>query len=131
MTSIRSGGVVRPAFFCDGPSLAGQHDTHEQEEAAEHHAQGDRDDGDLGGLVVVAEVAVVGVADGDLGQRIEAVIVPVEGMSVSADEVIAHVAAQLSIHKRPRNVHIVESLPRNALGKVQKAQIRASLEESA
>ena len=82
-------------------------------------------------LAAVAEVAVVGVADGDLGQRIEAVIVPVEGMSVSADEVIAHVAAQLSIHKRPRNVHIVESLPRNALGKVQKAQIRASLEESA
>jgi fatty acid CoA ligase FadD36 len=82
-------------------------------------------------LPAVAEVAVVGVTDGDLGQRIEAVIVPVEGMFVSADEVIDHVAAQLSIHKRPRNVHIVESLPRNALGKVQKAQIRASLEESA
>ncbi len=78
----------------------------------------------------VAEVAVVGVADDDLGQRIEAVIVASDGMSVNADDVIAHVAAQLSIHKRPRNVHIVESLPRNALGKVQKAQIRASLEES-
>ncbi|MGA1437578.1 MAG: AMP-binding protein, partial [Ilumatobacteraceae bacterium] len=74
---------------------------------------------------------VVGVTDGDLGQRIEAVIVPVEGMSVSADEVIAHVAGRLSIHKRPRNVHIFESLPRNALGKVQKAQLRASIEESA
>ena len=78
----------------------------------------------------VSEVAVVGVADDDLGQRIEAVIVASDGISVSADEVIAHVAAQLSIHKRPRNVHIVERLPRNALGKVQKAQIRASLEES-
>ena len=78
----------------------------------------------------VAEVAVVGVADADLGQRIEAVIVAEDGASINADDVIAHVAAQLSIHKRPRNVHIVESLPRNALGKVQKAQIRALLEES-
>lgn len=78
----------------------------------------------------VAEVAVVGVADDDLGQRIEAVIVAADGMSINADDVIAHVASQLSVHKRPRNVHIVESLPRNALGKVQKAQIRASLEES-
>jgi len=78
----------------------------------------------------VAEVAVVGVADADLGQRIEAVIVAEGGASINADDVIAHVAAQLSIHKRPRNVHIVESLPRNALGKVQKAQIRALLEES-
>lgn len=82
-------------------------------------------------LPQVSEVAVVGVADDDLGQRIEAVIVVGDGMSVTADDVISHVAAQLSVHKRPRNVHIVESLPRNALGKVQKAQLRASLEEMA
>ena len=80
-------------------------------------------------LAEVAEVAVVGVADDDLGQRIEAVVVPVAGATVHPDEVIAHVAGQLSVHKRPRQVHIVESLPRNALGKVQKAQLRASLEE--
>jgi fatty acid CoA ligase FadD36 len=32
----------------------------------------------------------------------------------------AFVAEQLSVHKRPREVRVVESLPRNAMGKVQK-----------
>ena len=78
----------------------------------------------------VAEVAVVGVADPDLGQRIEAVIVVDAQGSIKEADVIDHVANQLSIHKRPRRVHIVDELPRNALGKVQKAQLRSRLEEA-
>jgi fatty acid CoA ligase FadD36 len=39
---------------------------------------------------------------------------------VSAQQLIDFVAGGLSVHKRPRRVHIVESLPRNAMGKVQK-----------
>jgi fatty acid CoA ligase FadD36 len=81
-------------------------------------------------LAGVAEVAVVGLTDDDLGQRIEAVVVPATGATVDPDEVIAHVADRLSVHKRPRQVHIVDGLPRNALGKVQKAQLRESLEET-
>ncbi|MCX8559473.1 acyl-CoA synthetase [Mycolicibacterium mucogenicum] len=64
----------------------------------------------------VTEVAVVGVPDDDLGQRIVAFVVG----SASSQELIDFVAQQLSVHKRPREVRLVESLPRNAMGKVQK-----------
>lgn len=69
----------------------------------------------------VAEVAVVGPPDEDLGQRIVAYVVG----SADPDELINFVAEQLSVHKRPREVRFVESLPRNALGKVLKKQLLA------
>ncbi len=65
----------------------------------------------------VREVAVVGVPDDDLGQRIVAYVV---GDGVEPDTLIAHVASELSAHKRPREVRVVDALPRNAMGKVQK-----------
>ena len=37
---------------------------------------------------------------------------------------IDHVASLLSVHKRPREIRIVDSLPRNAMGKVQKQLLR-------
>ncbi|ORB83501.1 acyl-CoA synthetase [Mycobacterium kansasii] len=67
----------------------------------------------------VAEAAVVGFPDEDLGQRIVAYVVG----SAGPDDLIQFVAQQLSVHKRPREVRIVESLPRNALGKVLKKQL--------
>ncbi|KZS55460.1 acyl-CoA synthetase [Mycobacterium ostraviense] len=67
----------------------------------------------------VAEAAVVGVPDADLGQRIVAYVVG----SANPDDLIQFVADQLSVHKRPREVRIVASLPRNALGKVLKKQL--------
>ena len=66
----------------------------------------------------VAEAAVIGVQDADLGQRIVAYVVCRE---VDDATLINHVAALLSVHKRPREVRIVEVLPRNAMGKVQKS----------
>ena len=68
----------------------------------------------------VDEVAVVGVPDDDLGQRIVAYVVG----SATPSELIDFVAQQLSTHKRPREVRIVDSLPRNAMGKVQKKLLR-------
>lgn len=71
----------------------------------------------------VAETAVVGVADDDLGQRIVAYVVVDERHCASEDlaqELMAHVAADLSWHKRPRDVRFISALPRNAMGKVQK-----------
>jgi fatty acid CoA ligase FadD36 len=65
----------------------------------------------------VAEAAVIGVSDPDLGQRIVAFVVCSE---VDDATLINHVAALLSVHKRPREVRIVDVLPRNAMGKVQK-----------
>jgi fatty acid CoA ligase FadD36 len=72
----------------------------------------------------VAEAAVVGEPDADLGQRIVAYVVgradtPLDGPALSD-----WVAGRLSAHKRPRWVHVRESLPRNDMGKVVKAQLR-------
>jgi len=65
----------------------------------------------------VVECAVVGASDADLGQRIVAYVV---ASDIDGSILIEHVAALLSIHKRPREVRIVDALPRNAMGKVQK-----------
>ena len=69
----------------------------------------------------VDECAVVGVPDDDLGERIVAFVV---GHGVDPSALIDHVAARLSVHKRPRDIRVVESLPRNAMGKVQKRALR-------
>lgn len=71
----------------------------------------------------VEEVAVVGIADADLGQRIVAFVVKAAAAQVSAQELAQFVADELSVHKRPREVVFVESLPRNAMGKVQKQRL--------
>ncbi|MGV0161148.1 acyl-CoA synthetase [Mycobacterium colombiense] len=67
----------------------------------------------------VQEAAVVGMPDADLGQRIVAFIVG----SADGDALIDYVAQELSVHKRPREVRIVDALPRNAMGKVLKKQL--------
>jgi malonyl-CoA/methylmalonyl-CoA synthetase len=71
----------------------------------------------------VAEAAVLGVPDADLGERIVAWAVPRAGQPVSEQALIDHVATSLTPHKRPRAVVFVEALPRNALGKVQKRSL--------
>jgi fatty acid CoA ligase FadD36 len=65
--------------------------------------------------------------DEDLGQRIVAYVVSSGSGSgsVDADGLIQYVAQQLSAHKRPREIRFVDSLPRNALGKVLKKQLLA------
>ncbi|OBK84343.1 acyl-CoA synthetase [Mycolicibacter sinensis] len=72
------------------------------------------------GHPAVAEVAVVGLPDEDLGQRIVAFVVAASDGEAQPDELIAYVAQQLSAHKRPREVRVVDALPRNAMGKVLK-----------
>jgi fatty acid CoA ligase FadD36 len=67
----------------------------------------------------VAEAAVVGLPDEDLGQRIVAFVVG----DAEPQALIDYVAQQLSVHKRPREVRIVDALPRNAMGKVLKKEL--------
>jgi len=66
----------------------------------------------------IEEVAVVGLPDADLGQRIVAYVV---GEVADETAVINWVAGQLSIHKRPREIRRIDELPRNAMGKIQKS----------
>ncbi|MEV0918819.1 acyl-CoA synthetase [Streptomyces sp. NPDC049967] len=72
----------------------------------------------------VREAAVTGEPDPDLGERIVAWVVPADPASPPpADELAAHVAAQLSPHKRPRTVRYLDELPRNDLGKIMKRSL--------
>ena len=61
--------------------------------------------------------------DEDLGERIVAWVVA-EDEAPGERELIDHVAAELAPHKRPREVRFVDELPRNAMGKVVKAELK-------
>ncbi|NYI03903.1 acyl-CoA synthetase [Allostreptomyces psammosilenae] len=71
----------------------------------------------------VAEVAVTGEPDEDLGERVVAWVVP-GPQRPPAGELIDHVARQLAPHKRPRVVRFLDELPRNDMGKVLKRALR-------
>jgi fatty acid CoA ligase FadD36 len=70
----------------------------------------------------VREAAVVGVPHADLGEAVTAFVVAADP-AVADTDLIDFVAARLSVHKRPRAVHFVDTLPRNAMGKVQKRRL--------
>lgn len=75
----------------------------------------------------VAEVAVVGAPESDLGEQVVAVVVPREGAAPKPDELIAFCRERLASYKKPRQVVFVDGLPRNALGKVQKHVLAAQI----
>jgi malonyl-CoA/methylmalonyl-CoA synthetase len=72
----------------------------------------------------VAEAAVLGVPDDDLGEHVAAWIVPSRGSAIDGAELAAHVGRLLARHKVPREFHVVEALPRNHMGKVVKSELR-------
>jgi malonyl-CoA/methylmalonyl-CoA synthetase len=79
----------------------------------------------------VAESAIVGVPHPDFGEAVVAVIVPEPGVSdlVELAELVRQEARkQLSNYKIPKSVQISDELPRNAMGKVLKAMLRANYE---
>ena len=73
----------------------------------------------------VREVAVLGLPDDDLGEKVVAAVVG----EVSEDELIAHTKARIASFKKPKEVYFVAALPRNALGKVQKHILKEQLLE--
>ena len=72
----------------------------------------------------VADVAVFGIPHPEWGQEIKAVVEPVDGSSLSADDVMAYAAQHLAKFKRPRTVDLVDALPREASGKLKKRLLR-------
>lgn len=72
----------------------------------------------------VREVAVVGMPHPVLGEDVAAFVVVKEGVAVTVDELGAFCAERLADYKRPRQLHFVGELPRNATGKVMKHLLR-------
>ena len=72
----------------------------------------------------VEESAVIGVPHPDFGEGVVAVVVRVPGAAIEPQEIAAVLAVQLAAFKRPKKIIVVDQLPRNAMGKVQKAELR-------
>jgi len=72
----------------------------------------------------VAESAVVGVPHPDFGEAVVAVVVPRPGTQIDAAAIVAQLKKQIANFKVPKQVFVSPDLPRNAMGKVQKAVLR-------
>ena len=72
----------------------------------------------------ILEVAVVGRPDERWGEAIVAVIVPARGAQVSAAGVNALLDGRVARYKHPRDVIVVDSLPRTALGKLKREELK-------
>jgi malonyl-CoA/methylmalonyl-CoA synthetase len=72
----------------------------------------------------VLESAVIGVPDTDFGEAVVAVVVPTPGLALDTQTVRDRARHRLAAFKVPRRIEIVDSLPRNAMGKVEKAALR-------
>ena len=76
-------------------------------------------------LAGVAESAVIGLPHPDFGEAVTAVVVRREdGAGLTAEGIVAALKGQIAGFKVPKAVHFVDDLPRNAMGKVQKNQLR-------
>ncbi len=78
----------------------------------------------LGRHTGVKEVSVIGVPHRDYGEALFAVIVPSDGWTPSADELIEHCRPLLGGYKIPRQMAFVDELPKSTMGKVLKGDLR-------
>ena len=77
----------------------------------------------------ITESAVIGVPDADFGERVVAVLV-CEAGPVDEATIRSHLDGTLARFKHPRRLEYVDTLPRNAMGKVQKSQLRQRYADS-
>ena len=75
----------------------------------------------------IAACAVIGCPDQEWGERVTAVVVLNQDEAVSGSDLIAFCRERLAPYKSPKSVIFRKELPRNALGKVQKAELRATV----
>lgn len=72
----------------------------------------------------VLESAVIGLPHQDLGEAVTAIVVPRSGQTVDPDAIHTALSGGLARFKQPKRIFIADALPRNVMGKVQKAQLR-------
>lgn len=78
----------------------------------------------------VEDATVLGVDDEKFGQRLAAFVVLKPGMSATAKVLKQHVRAELAGYKVPRDIVFLEELPRNAVGKILRTELKARLVNS-
>ena len=76
----------------------------------------------------VLESAVFGIAHADLGEAVSAAVVPRAGFELDPEQLIVSLQASLARFKLPRKLFLLDELPRNAMGKVQKNVLRERYE---
>jgi malonyl-CoA/methylmalonyl-CoA synthetase len=81
----------------------------------------------LGEHPSVAACAVIGCPDREWGERVTAVVVLNRGESVSGSDLIAFCRERLAPYKSPKSIVFSEDLPRNTMGKIQKAELRKTV----
>ena len=84
-------------------------------------------EGRINDLPGVAESAVVGVPHADFGEAVVALVVARAGAPLVPAAIIAALKSSIAHFKVPKHVRIVDALPRNAMGKVQKKLLREEL----
>jgi acyl-CoA synthetase (AMP-forming)/AMP-acid ligase II len=75
----------------------------------------------------VSEVAVIGLPDAEWGEKVCAAVVLNADQQVSEQDLKAHCAARIAGYKKPRVFAFLDTLPRNAVGKVVKSRLRDEL----
>ena len=78
----------------------------------------------LDALPGVTESAVIGIPHPDFGEAVAAVVIPGKDAKLDPAALIAELKKNFASYKVPKQIYLVEDLPRNAMGKVQKALLR-------
>ena len=74
----------------------------------------------------VLEVAVIGIPDEIYGEKVIAVVTAKTVSDLTQDEIIEFCRGKIGGYKIPKEIHVVESLPKSALGKVLKTELRSN-----